>query len=203
MITASTTCSTGIYVPGNNRQIWEFAIPIVSFPIGWFQIQNAETGDLLSHKYPCNPPVLVPPPSPAQPSQNLESWGTQWTLTDVKSTPPIRGYATGKNSWYIMNRLTEGFLANPSNISEASKVTAWKRGWRDPEEPLWKLELDPACNWTIMYHQTSLLLEQTDVARSGGTEVACIAKRFTLGTRKSWVLTCVLTSYLHGSRRES
>lgn len=93
-----------------------------------------------------------------------------------------------------MNRLTRGFLANSPGTSEDRKVVAWEMGWLDCAELVWKLELDPACNWTIMHHRTSLLLEQTDVPRGGGTEAACIDKRFNVGTRRrSWVLKYVLT----------
>lgn len=94
-----------------------------------------------------------------------------------------------------MNRLTGGYLSNKTQTSGAKQVIAWNMNHGSPSDSIWKLELDPACNWTIMHHQTSLLLEQTKVPRGGGTEVACINKRYSPGVlNRSWIFTYVLTA---------
>lgn len=171
------------YVPGNDQHCWEFVIPTVSFPPGWFQIQNAGSGELLSHTYPWNPPVLQPPPSSPQPPQYRESYQFQWTL--AHSWCYHLGVGPDINSWRIINRLTRNSLC--------SQFTPYTPGTiRHHNQDLdWELELDPSYNWKIRNRSNSCYLAQSIAPPDSGTTVVCNEKRFTRGGSKSWVLRYV------------
>lgn len=163
------------YVPGNDQHYWEFAVPIVGFPPGWFQIQNVGTGHLLSQNYPWNPPILFPPPSPQKASQHRETWGFQWCLVHEGSAA---------NSWRIINRLT-GQLLSPrfSRVDSPRTLAAYD------EDREWSLQPDPSRNWIIKSRVTSFLLERGSYNSGGGTAVTCHDSKFALnGGKKSWIL---------------
>lgn len=153
-------------------------IPAVSFPPGWFQIENSGTGDLLSHTYTCNPPVLQPPPHPQRPSQFRESWQFQWALAhswcyDISVGADI-------NSWRIINRLTR--IALSPRFQPQTQQTLRGHGL----DLDWELELDSAYNWKIRNHANSCFLRQS------GAAVACDERKFSMaGGCKSWVLRYV------------
>lgn len=171
------------YVEGYEQHCWEFVIPAVSFPPGWFQIQNAGTGELLSHKYVCNPPILLPSPESPRPCQDRESWQFQWTLTHGKFYDSK--FTGGRNAWRIVNRLTGAGLSCLFN--NITPKTLQDHG----PSFLWKLELDPSCNWKIANITTSCLLEKSTTASFGGTGTAVICenrKFIPKGGSMSWIL---------------
>lgn len=171
-----------MYLAGNDQHCWEFVTPIVGFPPGWFHIESAKTGDLLSNTYRHNPPILLPPPSSLKPSQYREAWGFQWTL-DHSGRHNDPATKTPRNSWRIVNRLTRIHLS-PQFIVVLPQALADFHGNLD-----WQLELDPSCNWKIKNRKTSLFLEQTNTPRAGGTAVACDDRVFALERgSQSWIL---------------
>lgn len=166
------------YVSGYGQHCWEFVTPVVGFPPGWFQIQNVGTGHLLSHTYPYNLPVLLPPPALPKPSQYRESWEFQWVL--VHSKGHNSNTTSPRNAWYIRNRLTG------AHIRSQLGVTILVDRYQDLE---WQLELDPLCNWKIKNRASFCLLEQTNIPRGGGAAATCNSEYFTLeGGNKSWIL---------------
>lgn len=192
-------CHGEPFTPGYAQVCWELVVPVVAFPPGWFQIQSAETGDLLSHTYRCNPPVLVKPSVPAVLPQYRESWATQWAAIHAGN---FRGFkcSTGMNTWCIKNRLTGGLLGFMYNTKHPFKDTpkvsgyCWDFGLEDITEHVWRLEIDPASNsrWKIIHHRTGFLLERTTNKHYRGTEVDCIDKKLPQGDRnKTWLLTYV------------
>lgn len=184
------------YSRDNEQQHWEFVIPVVAFPPGWFQIQNVDSKDLLSHKYTFNPPVLEPVNPSQLPSQYRETWNTQWTLVDPRL---YNKDIAEENTWCIMNQLTRGFL----NVSQSqiASMTGWPGVYASRTESSnfsehrWVLELDPAYNWTIAYHSTSYLLEGTEGHCNGGKQVVCSDNKLTSRDNKTWFLMYVLVPW--------
>lgn len=172
-----------VYRPQYDQHCWEFVIPVVSFPPGWFEIQNVGTGDLLSQKYLYNSPVLLAPPESPKPCQDRDSWQFQWTL--IHSKYYDRKYAGGRNSWRIVNRLTGAGLSYFfGNITPEEHP-------HHPSSFTWKLELDPSCNWKIASIASSCFLEQSSTAGPGAAPV-CGQQKFVLkGGAMSWVLRYV------------
>lgn len=167
--------------PQRNHQRWEFLIPVVSFPPGWFHMQNVGSSHLLSHDYMHNPPlILTPPDSPVEP-QHRRDWQFQWTLCHSKCFS--HKTAGERNSWYIINRLTQAPLSPNCGIME-------EKDFADRENNLaWKLELDPLCNWKITNRATSCLLQQANTPRATGAAVSCTNRNFTqAGGCQSWIL---------------
>lgn len=166
------------FAPDRSQNRWEFTIPIVGFPPGWFHVQNVGSGQLLSHDYVHNPPLLLAPPEALVESQHREQWQFQWTLCHSKCFKP--GTAGERNSWYIVNRLTGAPLSPDfGNMKEAD--------FAGREDNLaWKLELDSVCNWKITNRTTSCLLEQSDSSASG---LRCLDRKFTQADgHQSWIL---------------
>lgn len=169
------------YIPQNDLQYWQFVIPTVSFPTGWFQIQNAGTGDLLSHSYPWNPPVLLQSPSSSRSSEYRESWEFQWTLAHSWCYDMSVGAYI--NSWRIINRLTRGYLSPRFDVQKPQNLKGHNKDLD------WELELDVSHNWKLKNRVTSCLLRQTSIARGGGTAAMCDDRRFTMeGSCMSWAL---------------
>lgn len=168
------------FSPDSSYNRWEFMIPILGFPPGWFNMQNVRTGHLLSHDYGHNPPVLRPPPNSPVESQHRRNWQFQWTLCHSKCFK--FSTASERNSWYIINRLTRAPLSPHFTMEE--------KDFAGREDNLaWKLELDSACNWKITNRNTSCLLQQTDTIGSAAGKVGCTDGTFTqAGGRQSWIL---------------
>lgn len=143
----------------NTSTRWEFVHPITAFPCGWLELQNAATGNLLSHEYYYNPPALLPPPSAPVESQYRKQWQFQWAL----SQHPTSG---DRNTWYIVNRLTCAPLTSPPG----SRVNL-----------AWKLERDYVGNWKLVNLATPGMLVQTDTNGCGCSVAPS-------GARGSWVL---------------
>lgn len=180
------------YISGREKQCWNFVLPKVAFPCGWFQIQNLETGALLSHTYPSSLPVLSSPPATILPTQYRESWHTQWTSVHVQSYSPEYQCTTGPNTWCIKNRLTKAFLGNTKHgvIAWETDLLAvgsnkFKTGIPIPEYS-WKLDLGPDSSWKIINHSTLCLLARV---QESNTEVACTSKN--VSRNKSWLLKYV------------
>lgn len=176
------------YSPENLHDRWELMIPVVAFPPGWFHIQNVRTGDLLSHDYDHNPPLLLPRPETTIESQFRRQWGFQWTLSHSKFFD--LSTAGERNSWYIINRLTRIPL-NPrfGTIGEADCTS-------HGENLTWRLELDTSRHWKLVNRTSSCLLEQTESISGGSTSVRCTEKWFELETgHKSWILEYVIPSF--------
>lgn len=183
------------YISGREEQCWNFVLPKVAFPCGWFQIQDSETSALLSHTYPSSPPVLSSPPSTILPTQYRESWHTQWTSVQVQSYSPEYQCATGPNTWCIKNRLTKAFLGNTKD-----GVIAWetdllvvgsdkfKTGICIPEYS-WKFDLCSDRSWKIINHSNLCLLARV---RESSTGVACNSKN--VARNKSWLFKYVSTA---------
>lgn len=163
---------------------WEFEIPLVGFPPGWFEIENVGSRDLLSQQYDHNTPVLLAPPLIPQEPQYRFQWQFQWTLSHSKCyCSSTKGEP---NSWYIINRLTRAPLS-PHCGTMAVKDFAGR-----DNVLAWKLELDGNNNWKIINRSTSCLLRQTATVRGGGTAVCCSDSRFEQsGGRQSWILKLV------------
>lgn len=160
---------------------WEFVIPVLAIPHGWFHIQNVQTKEMLSHDYDHNPPVLLPAhESPIEP-QYRRQWQFQWTLSHSKCFKS--GTASEPNSWYIINRLTRIPLS-PLFGNMGEKDFAGR-----DKNLAWKLEFDPSGNWKITNRTTCCLLEQLSMVRSGGNAVGCSNRIFipTPG-HQSWIL---------------
>lgn len=173
-------------------------IPTVSFPVGWFQIQNAGTGDLLSHSYLWNSPVLLHPPSSPIPSEYRESWEFQWTL--AHSWCYDMNVGAYINSWRIINRLTRKPLSPRFEAQTPQNFKGYNKNLD------WELELDPSYNWKLKNRFTSCLLRQTSVPRGGGTAAMCDNRMFTgEGGNMSWVLRyiCSLSFYWHRSIKQN
>lgn len=173
---------------GSEENCWEFVIPAVGYPPGWVHIQNKGSGDLLSHTYLHEPPVLLPCPDSLKPSQYREGWLFHWAL--VNSTGFNPASTVEKNSWCIRNRLTGAILVNNAwdvEKTRLDRVNAWKMGRTG--DSTWKLELDTSHNWKITNLESKCLLQQTNVPRNNGTQVICANQVFSLreGTM-SWVL---------------
>lgn len=169
------------YLRLRRQNRWEFAIPIAAFPPGWFHIQSVGTGELLSHDYDHNVPVLLPAPEPMIESQYRRQWQFQWTLSHSKCFKS--GTAGERNSWYIINRLTRKPLS-PQLGRFMEKDYAGRE-----ENLAWKLELDSNCNWKITNRKTSCLLQRTNTVRSDGVAVGCSEQKFVkTGGRLSWIL---------------
>lgn len=171
------------YVTGNDRHCWEFMIPTVRFPPGWFQIENSTTGNLLSHTYSWNPPVLLPPPSSPRLSEYRESWEFQWTLAHSRSYDGNIGAHI--NSWRIINRLTREALTSGFPVHTPETITVLHKDLD------WELELDQSYNWKLRNRFTSCLLRQSSTPRGEGTAPLCDEKLFTKGGAKSWVFRYV------------
>lgn len=172
------------FIPGNDAHYWEFVIPTVTLPPGWFQIENSRTGSFLTHTYTCNPPVLLPSPRSPLPSEYRESWEFQWTLAHS------RGYdidvSASLNSWRIINRLTRVPLS-PRFAVQTPQIL--KGHGRDLS---WELELDPSYNWKLRNRVTACFLGQSSQSCGEGTAVVCDEKVFTMGGgMKSWILRYV------------
>lgn len=146
----------------NTSNRWEFVHPITAFPCGWVELQNAATGDLLSHDYYYNPPALLPAPSAPVESQYRSQWQFQWAL----SQHPTAGE---RNTWYIVNRLTCAPLTSPPG----SRVNL-----------AWKIERDFAGNWRLVNLVTPGMLVQTDAR-------GCCCSVSPSGARASWILRYV------------
>lgn len=208
-----TYCLGQAYVAERKQQLWEFVLPKVVFPCGWFRIQNSETRGLLSHTYLSIPPVLVDPStligssSTIPPTKYREVWDTQWTLISAQNYAPKTPRKTGTNTWCIRNRLTKGFLGDTTceaGGTSKHKITAWEpcltigtefKDGINAAEYTWKFELDTDHNWKIINHSTSCLLEHAQES-GGGTEVACVDKKVT--RNKSWALMCVPSVNISG-----
>lgn len=192
-------CHSQNHVAGYDQHCWELVTPAVGFPPGWFHIQNSSTGNLLSHTYLHNPPVLLPAPDSPKASQYLEGWQFQWAAYHPKFWDSDT--TSAKNLWVIVNRLTRAVLINKGweiEDTPLGSIVAWppNNGWLWPDAK-WKLELDTSCNWKIINSLTSCFLEQTQVQKGSGMEVVCVDKRFTTkGGNKSWILRYVHTSNL-------
>lgn len=191
-------CINMPYISEREQQCWSFVLPKVAFPCGWFQIQNLETGALLSHTYLSNPPVLSSPPHTVLPTQQRESWHTQWTSVQVQSYSPDYVCTTGPNTWCIKNRLTNAFLGSTKDgiftwESDLLSIGSnkFKTGICIPEY-CWKLDLGLDRSWKIINHSTLCLLEGL-LESSTGIEVACISKNF--ARNKSWLLKYVSTLF--------
>lgn len=182
-------CHGQDYVPGYDQHYWEFVTPVVGFPAGWFHIENANTGYLLSQTYLHHPPVLLPPPLPS-PSQYAKGWQFQWSAYHPTFWSSDRNVL--KNSWVIVNRLTRGVLINKTwEIEDISlgSVTAWQPVGGIWSDAIWKLELDSSHNWKIINTVTSFHLEQTQVQNGEGRELTCVDSKHTKkGGNKSWIL---------------
>lgn len=150
------------------------------FPPGWFQIQNSGTGDLLSHTYTCNPPVLLPAPESLRLSEYRESWEFQWTLAHSWCyNMHVGAYI---NSWRIINRLTRVGIS--PRFGDETPETLSGHG----HEFDWELELDPSYRWKLRNRATSCFLRQAGVEGSTRKSVVCDEKMFTMeGGSKSWV----------------
>lgn len=182
-------CHSQNHIPGYHQHCWEFVTPVVGFPAGWFHIENASTGNLLSQTYLHHPPVLLPPPPP-RPSQYSEGWQFQWSVYHPTLWSPK--WDMIKNSWVIVNRLTRGILINKTWEIEGiplGSVTAWKPVGGLWPDAIWKLELDSSYNWKIINHITSFHLEETQVKGGEGKELTCVDSKHTAkGGNKSWTL---------------
>lgn len=185
-------CHSQDHIPGHDQQCWELVTPVVGFPPGWFYIENASTGNLLSQTYLHHAPVLLPPPAP-RPSQCIESWQFQWAAYHPTFWYPK--LSAVKNSWVIVNRLTRGVLVNKTWEIEGvslGSVTAWQPVGCLWQDAIWKLELDQSCNWKIINHITSFHLEETQVRCGDGMQVVCVdSKHMGKDANKSWLLRCV------------
>lgn len=176
------------YSPEHLYNRWEFMIPVIAFPPGWFHIQNARTGDLLSHDYDYNPPLLLPRPETVIESQFRRQWQFQWTLSHSRFFEPST--AGERNSWYIINRLTRIPLSpHFGTIGEADFAG-------HGENLTWRLELDTSRHWKLINRTSSCLLEQTESISGGSTSVRCTEKWFEPETgHKSWILEYVIPSF--------
>lgn len=174
--------------PGLAHCQWEFAIPVVGFPPGWFHMQAVGTGRLLSHDYAHNPPTLLAAPAGLRAPQHRSSWQYQWTLCHSKhfkpASPPERNtwHRTSppveRNTWHVINRLTRSPLSHHLG-------TMTPAGFASRDDNLaWRLQLDAARTWTLTNRATGCLLTQeTD---SG---VGCTNRVLALpGGRQSWNL---------------
>lgn len=169
------------YIPGNDQHCWEFVIPTVSFPPGWFQIQNSGTGKLLSHTYSWNPPALLPPPNLPQPSQYRESYQFQWTL--AHSWCYDHRVSAYINSWRIINRLTRDSLCGKFTPYSPETIRHLNQNLD------WELELDSSYNWKLRNRSNSCYLAQSIALPDS---VVCDEKIFAAkGGSKSWVLRYV------------
>lgn len=184
-VIAAEDDSSGIHSQKHNHEdhlhSWDFVIPTVMFPPGWFQIQNSGTGELLNHTYACNPPILLRVPDSPQQSEYRESWQFQWTLAHSRCYDTAVG--SDINSWHIINRLTHTHLS-PRFGDETPETLAGHGHELD-----WELELDPSRNWKIRNRVTSCFLRHSGVRDGEGSSVLCDEKRFTMdGGTKSWAL---------------
>lgn len=158
---------------------WEFTIPVVGFPPGWFHMQNVRTGRLLSHEYAHNRPLLLERPDFMGEVQHRMNWKFQWTLCHSKCFTPST--ASERNSWYLINRLTRAPLSpHLGNMKE--------QDFASREDNLtWKLELDGMRNWKITNRTTSGVLQQTEKT-CNATLVRCTNATCTEPGHQSWNL---------------
>lgn len=144
---------------------------------GWFHIESTTTGQWLSQMYRYHAPALVSPPIHMKSSQCRDSWGFQWTL--IHPACYDKPETTGRNVWYIKNRLT-GTLLSPRFQGIRPETLEGHN-----KDLVWQLELDQSNNWKILNLATSCFLEQIGT----GGEVMCCSQTFQLqGGRKSWIL---------------
>ncbi|KAI5858411.1 hypothetical protein BZA05DRAFT_414224 [Tricharina praecox] len=167
---------------------WELVIPMSSVPIGWHQLKNVSTGNILSHSYPSSLPILISPTGPNHTSNYRETWGTQWTI--IHNRALVGGNAVA--SFQIRNRLTGGFLRARGTMDPTIPTTMEDtvRAWQtcpSGGEKLWTLELDGRRNWKIVEEATGNLLGEA-LGRSfgGGNTLECSSKQ--LDPRRSWKL---------------
>lgn len=166
--------------PSRRYNRWEFAIPVVGFPPGWFHVQNVGSGHLLSQDYAHNPPRMLAPPDTLIGSQHRRQWQFQWTLCHSKC---FKSNTAGeRNSWYIINRLTRAPLSPHCGSMK-------ERDFASREDNLaWRLELDSVCNWKITNRTTSALLQQVKGVGETSGAVFCVDGKFTHGNHQSWIL---------------
>lgn len=192
MVGATQQCHGRSYSPESDYNCWELVVPVVGVPGGWFHIQNAGSGYLLSHVYQNNSPVLVPPPTAPRPSQYYEDWRFQWALYNPGFWRPT---FPARNSWVLVNRCTRAVLINLLWEIEGiplGSVTAWPLLKILTMDTTWKLAPDSGGNWKIMNNYSDAFLEQMPVPIGYGTKVTCERKKFTMkGKRMSWRLRCV------------
>jgi hypothetical protein len=175
----------------NLQQSWELLSPVVAIPVGWLEIQNVATGKLLTHNYLTLPPTLTPAPSPGTPreSYNRETWATQWTFAHISCYVPegSRDIDRSSNVWFIVNRLTGGFLCHDSYHfkNSALNLGAWKpMDYSKVEEMKWVVEHDKERNWRIMNKTSGEIIEQT---QTGTRSLQCVnSKKACRDGRASW-----------------
>lgn len=168
---------------------WEFLIPLVTFPCGWFQMQNVGSGHLLSQNYRHNSPLLLPPPDSPVASQHRQDWQFQWTLCHSKCFKPST--AGERNSWYIINRLTRAPLSPHCGTMDENDFAGRE------DNLMWRLELSSVGKWKITNRTTSCLLQQKDTLRSTGAEAGCTDQKFTqAGGHQIWILRYIL-GFIH------
>lgn len=166
------------YASWRKHNRWEFEIPVIGFPPGWFFVENVSSTDLLSQEYAHSPPTLQAPPSGDVAPQYRSQWQFQWTLSHSRChTSAAKGEP---NSWYIINRLTRLPLS-PHCGTMALKDFATR-----DTVLAWKLELDRNCNWKITNRATSYVLAAL------GTAVTCNKDNFALSAGcQTWILRFV------------
>lgn len=166
-------------------------------PGGWFHIQNAGSGYLLSQVYQSNPPILVPPPAIPRSSQYYEDWRFQWALYNPSfwlPTFPVR------DSWVLVNRCTRAVLINlPWEIEGTvlDSVTAWALLKGVTMDATWQLALDPIGTRVIINNFSRTFLEQMPAPIGYGTKVVCERENFRMkGKRMSWCLRYIHVNYV-------
>lgn len=166
---------------------------MVAIPVGWVEIINVGSGDILTQTYISSPPRLVHPSdqySNLKPPEYRERWGTQWTLVLPTTHEPQGCDSSG--TWIIKNRLTGARLRNSSYPREVgqqlSVVAVMNQGFVKvwPIER-WILELESDNTWKIRNQNSSSYLEETEVRIGDGKELACVSESFKRGdTSKMW-----------------
>ena len=161
--------------------LWELVLPAVSTPFGWVRLQNQETGHVLSQTLLSHPPLMIPLSSHhhtgafLEPGHLREIWSTHWKIVPVSAFPYLNKEWIVPRSFFIVNRLTGGFLraklAPFNHLPElgaydcrvtADEVDIWGR-----KSKVWTVERAGRDLWTILSNKDEELGECEAKFRNG------------------------------------
>jgi hypothetical protein len=167
---------------------WELVYPLNSIPSGWFFLQNASSGRLLTLRYPSFLPITIQKPDTSNataqlPLSHLEKWASQWAIIDAK-TAAVSFFSSERlpGTFVIQNRLTGTYVHHRSIISahkgeaQTATVDAYCTNTEDAKLQEWRFEINAQSNWKIKNNQNGCLLEDSCAPLMDGYEVTCATK---------------------------
>ena len=126
-------------------QIWELIFPTPSIPTGWFRIRNTATNSILTHRFTHKPPFLIPDdvhqataPCNINCCNGSCDKATQWALVHGQLHARYLEKNSILNRYFLINRLTGGFLADLGSPEGPTQVCCWSKAptqWLEPSPP--------------------------------------------------------------------